>query len=128
MTKVNSAFTLISALLLATSTVASHAQKSHGFLKHEAKNTQVVETDAPFTEHLLTQASSIPLLINGEIKFYNTGFLSQQISQAASSVFPSESPRVAASIRTDQSFYKPGQIIQVEVLLFNAMTKVPITI
>jgi hypothetical protein len=43
-------------------------------------------------------------------------------------VFPSQSPRVSASIRTDQSFYKPGQMIQVEVLLFNAFTKVPITI
>lgn len=80
MTKVNSAFTLMSALLLATSTVASYAYKSHSFLKHEAKYTQVVESDAPFTEHLLTQASSIPLLISGEIKFYNTGFLNQQIS------------------------------------------------
>ncbi len=54
MTKANSTFALISALLMATSTIASHAHKSHGFLKHEAKTVQLVEDSAPFTEHLLT--------------------------------------------------------------------------
>jgi hypothetical protein len=37
-------------------------------------------------------------------------------------------PRISAFINTDQSVYRPGDLVYVETLLFDAITKAPIQV
>lgn len=63
-----------------------------------------------------------------EVFRYNTSWLNSQIGFAESQVFLPHRPRVSAFINTDQSVYKPGDLVYVETILFNAITKAPIQV
>jgi hypothetical protein len=99
----------------------------------DSQNTPVMDVglSGPMTQPPGAQQTPLNFssqFVVSEVFEYNTSWLNSQIGFAESQVLLPNRPRVSAFINTDQSVYKPGDLVYVETILFNAITKAPIQV
>ena len=119
--------TLASLLTIHTFVTLSEA-KSHLFLQHSnAHQPTLVEGNVQ--PHLLsdtTPATFTDMISKVGIRYYNLTWLQGQVDSAQSTLIPKTSPRITTVINLDKPVYRPNDVVFIEVLLLNTITKTPI--